>query len=191
MKVLLTVFAFFSFLLSPGAVQVATKALQPTKLEAFAGRSTAQVKWSKEVGRIDESDTHAIVTALIIEDGAQSPPRMRGIRIDLSNKSATDKVYLDETALVAIRNALAKIERGIEDYRKEVSSIPIRYYGAAEFWRPYERIHTLNAAYFIRPDSSGLSLSAYKHQEFRFPGHRPGELAEIISRAMRDLEQQP
>lgn len=188
MKSSVIVFAFVSFLLSPGAVQVATTALQPTKLEAFARRPTAQLKWSKEVGRIDEGKTHAVVTALIIEDATQSPYRMRGIRIDLNNENAIDQVYLDVTALVAVRNALVEIESGVESFRKEISSTPNRYHGAAEFWRPYQRIHTLNAAYYIRPDSSGLSLSAYEDdQEFRFPGHRPLELANLISQAIREL----
>lgn len=46
------------------------------------------------------------------------------------------------------------------------------------------------AAYYIRPGSSGLSLSAYKAEEFRFPTHRPIELADLIGRATRELNEQ-
>jgi len=42
-------------------------------------------------------------------------------------------------------------------------------------------------AYYIAPDSSGLALSAYKAQGFRFPGHRPSELAAAIGRAIEEL----
>jgi hypothetical protein len=189
MKSLAVAFALISPLLNFVLAQVTTTPLQPTKLEAFAAKSTAQVKWSKEVGRIDEGETQAIVTALIIEDATQFPYRMRGLRIDLNNINGVDQIYLDETALVAVRNALEEIESGVDSFLKERDKTPYRYRGAAEFWRPNDRIHTLNAAYFIRPDSSGLSLSAYKNQEFRFPGHRPGELAALITRAIRELNQ--
>jgi hypothetical protein len=179
----------FALLLNVVLVQVTPTALKPTKLEAFTGSPTAHVKWSKEVGRIDEARVHAVVTVLSVEDVRQPPHRMRGIRIDLTNESATDQIYLEEDTLTRIKSALGEIQSGIESFRRDRSDTPIRYFGAEEFWRPYERIHTLNAAYYIRPDSSGLSLSAYKSQEFRFPGHTPSELAELIGRAIRELQQ--
>jgi len=55
-------------------------ALQPTPLEAFAGLPATHVAWSQEVGRLDTTEAHAVVTALILEDTAQPPDRMRGIR---------------------------------------------------------------------------------------------------------------
>ena len=68
------------------------------------------------------------------------------------------------------------------------ASSPYRYLGAAEFWHPHPEVHTLNAAYYIAPDSSGLSLSAYKGQQFRFPNHRLSELAKVIGIAMDELK---
>jgi hypothetical protein len=185
MKSFASAAVLFNFLLNV-IIQVS---LEPTKLEAFASRPKSRVTWSSQVGRIDGAKTQAIVTALIIEEAGQSANRMRGIRIDLSNENTTDQIYLEEAKLEAIKKALVEIESGSESFRKEISSTPVRYYGAAEFWRPYQRIHTLNAAYYIRPESSGLSLSAYKDQEFRFPDHRPRELADLISRAIKELNQ--
>jgi hypothetical protein len=81
-----------------------------------------------------------------------------------------------------------EIESGIGTFRKEPAGSPYRYLGAAEFWHPHLKVHTLNAAYYVAPESSGLSLSAYKDQGFRFPDHRPSELAELIGMAMNELQ---
>lgn len=191
MRSVATLIALCGFLLNIGFAQVRpTHYLQPTKLEAFAGRPTARVTWSKEVGRIDSNEARVVVTALIIEDTVQPPHRMRGIRIDLANQSAKDQVYLEESTLELVKRALGEIESGIESFRKEPASAPYRYRGACELWQPRPTVHTLSAAYYIAPDSSGLSLTAFKGQEFRFPDHKPSELTEAISRAMNDLKQQ-
>jgi hypothetical protein len=182
--------ALCGFLLNIGLAQVKpTPSLQPTPLEVFAARPTAQIKWSEAVGHIDSGETRVIVTALIIENSVEPPHRMRGIRIDLANQNARDQVYVEEGKLEALKNALHEIESGIESFRKEPESSPYRYLGAAEFWHPNVMVHTLNAAYYIAPHSSGLSLSAYKGHEFRFPDHRPSELAKAISQAMNELKQ--
>ena len=189
MRSAFVVAALCGFLLNIGLAQVKpTSSLQPTRLEAFAGQPTAQVTWSKEIGQIKSDEASVIVTALIIEDGVHTPHRMCGTRIDLANQNARDQVYLGEAKLEAVRKALEEIESGIEGYRKEPADTRYRYYGAAEFWHPNLKVHTLNAAYYIAPDSSGLSLSAYKGQGFRFPDHRPSELARVIGMALDELK---
>ena len=188
MRSAITVAALCCFLLNIGLAQVKpTPSLQPTRLEAFAGQPNAHVTWSKEVGQIKSDEAHVVVTALMIKD-AMAPQRMCGVRIDLSNQNAKDQVYLEAAKLEGVRKALEEIESGIAGYHKEPSNTPYRYYGAAEFWHPHLRLHTLNAAYYIAPDSSGLSLSAYKGHGFRFPDHRPSELAKAISLAMEELK---
>ena len=172
-----------------GLAQVPTRGLQPTPLEAFARQPTAHVTWSEQVGRIESTEACAVITVLVIEDSVHPPHRMRGVRIDLENKAARDQIYLDETKLAAVKNAVDEIASGIQEYRSDQDRTPFRYYGAAEFWRPNENVHTLNVAYYIAPDSSGLSLSAKKTQQFRFPDHSPAELAEAIGRAMAKLQE--
>ena len=189
MRSAISVAALCGFLLNIGLAQIKpTPSLQPTRLEAFAGESTAQVTRSKEVGQIESDEARVVVTALIIEDAVHTPHRMCGIRIDLANQKARDQVYIEEAKLEAIRLALEEIESGIESFRKEAASSPYRYLGAAEFWHPHPEVHTLNAAYYIAPDSSGLSMSAYKGQGFRFPNHRLSELAKVIGIAMDELK---
>lgn len=189
MRLAVTVAALLGFLLNVTLAQVKpTPPLQPTRLEAFALQPTAEVTWSKEVGQLESNEARVIVTALMIKDAAQPPHQMCGIRIDLTNRKASDQVYLEEAKLEAVRKALEEIESAIEGFRKERSDTPYRYHGAAEFWHPHLRVHTINAAYYIAPDSSGLSLSAYKGQEFRFPGHRPSEFGKAIGMAMDELK---
>ena len=144
---------------------------------------------AKKLGQIQSDEARVIVTALILDDAVQPPHRMCGMRIDLHNQNARDQVYLEEAKAEAVKRALHEIEGEIESFREEPASSPYRYQGAAEFWHPHLKVHTLNAAYYIAPESSGLSLSAYKGQEFRFPDHRPSELAKAIGKAMDELKQ--
>jgi hypothetical protein len=65
------------------------QSLQPTALEAFAGRPTAHVKWSKLSGSLESQESRATVTAIIVEDKTSDPSVMRGIRIDLAHIGAT------------------------------------------------------------------------------------------------------
>lgn len=166
--------------------------LQPTRLEAFATQPAARVLWAKEMGQINSSEARVVVTALIVEDEAEPPGRLRGIRIFLSKQDVTDQVYIEEAKLEAVRKALAEIARRVEEFHNEQSDTPLRYSGSAVFRQlnENEMFHTLNAAYYIVPGSSGLSLSAFKDQEFRFPYHNPSELAALIGRAMEELKQQ-
>jgi len=190
MRSTLVVAALCCFLMNIGLAQVKpTSSLEPTRLESFAGHPTAQVTWSKEIGQIKSDEASVIVTALVIEDVVHTPHRMCGTRIDLANQNARDQVYLEDAKLEAVRKALEEIESGIDGYRKEQADSSHRHYGAAEFWHPDLKVHTLNATYYIAPDSSGLSLSAYKGQGFRFPDHRPAELAKLIRMAVDELKQ--
>lgn len=90
---------------------------QPTPLEAFARQPATHIAWSKEVGRFDSGEGHAVVTALILEDKAQGPHRMRGVRIDLSNQDSEDEVYLGEETLGTFKSALDEISRNIPESR--------------------------------------------------------------------------
>ena len=106
----------------------------------------------KEVVRLDSSDAHAVVTALILGDTAQPPDRMRGIRIDLSGQASKDEVYLGEETLSAYKNALEEISQFTLVYRNPERDKAARggtnYLGARLFWYGDNapRVHALNAA---------------------------------------------
>ena len=188
MKTAVIAVALFGFLLNIGRVQQKPTSLQPTKMEAFAGQPAAHVTWSKEIGKIESDEARVIVTALSIEAAVPDIRRMCGIRIELTSRKARDQVYIEQAELDTLKKALEEIESGIDGFRKERRTSPYRYLGAAEFWHPHLKVHTLNAAYYIAPDSSGLSLSAYKGEEFRFPNHRLSELAKVVGTAIAELK---
>ena len=169
--------------------------LQPTPLEAFAHMPATHIAWSKEVGRIDSREAHAVVTALILEDTAQPPDRMRGIRIHLSAKDFEDTVYLGEETLGAYKKALDEIateaaqERSKGTTRDNLTRQGTSYVGTDVFWYATKapRVHSLNAAYYFAADSSGLYLSAFQPKGFRFPDEDPSKLSLAICRAMEQL----
>jgi hypothetical protein len=195
MKSFLSLITCVVFLSSIGQNQVnPPSSLQLTPLEWFVRQSATHVAWSNEVGRLDSTDAHAVVTTIILEDAGQPSDRLRGIRIDLANQSTKDEVYLDEETLDVYKKALIEISHGAlrarEMYAKTVTPGGVKYFGAEVFWygdRP-ARVRTLDAAYYFTSDSSGLALHAGKHAEFRFPNQDPLELATAIECATDQLK---
>lgn len=186
-----------TLLLILGQAQVCpTSSLQPTPLEAFAHLPATHVAWSNEVGRIDGKEDRAVIMAVVLEDTAQPPDRMRGIRIDLSGRDAKDEVYLGEETLSAFRDALDEIsreaarKRSAHTGRDGVTPGGTAFLGARLFWYGdnVPQVHTLNAAYYFAPDSSGLVLSAFKRAGFRFPDEDPAHLSAAIVRALDQLK---
>jgi hypothetical protein len=195
MKSVLSLIACAACLLSIGQSQVSpSPSLQPTPLEWFARQSATHVAWSDEVGRLDSTEAHAVVTAIVLEDTAQPPDRLRGIRIDLANQSTKDEVYLDEETLGVYEKALNEISHGAPQFRdrsaKNVAPGGAGYFGAEVFWYGDRapRVRALDAAYYFASDSSGLALHAGKNAEFRFPDQDPLQLAAAIERAMDELK---
>ena len=192
MRTAVSIAALFLVVANVGTARVSAEtALRPTSFEAFAGQPGVRVAWFKDVGRIDAGEASVAVTALVVEDTSLPARRMRGVRIDLANRRATDRVFLEASKLAAVKDALQEIDRELPSQLRIGSNAAYRYFGAAEFWHPGVRVHALNAAYYIAPDSSGLSLSAYNAQEFRFPDHTPSELATVLTRAIDELKTQP
>jgi hypothetical protein len=148
------------------------------------------IAWSNEVGRLDTAEAHAVVTALILEDTAQPPDRMRGVRIDLRNRDSEDQVYLGEETLAVYKNALDEITRSVNLSAKDVAPGGCEYFGAEVFWYGYKipRVHALTAAQYFKFDSSGLSVSAFKHTEFRFPHQDASQLSVAIAAAIDQLK---
>ena len=146
------------------------------------------IAWSREIGRIDSSDAHAVLTALILEDTARPPDRMRGVRIDLQNHRFKDQVYLGEETLATYRDALDEISRLAKREGKQLQSGQTAYYGAGVFCCQVPRVHALGAADYTAPNSSGLSLSAYKGEEFRFPGQEAAQLSRQFAEAIEELK---
>src|SRR5437660_1333820 len=107
----------------------------PKKASPSCSTSTRASR-SSEVGRIDSKEAHAVITVVIVEDTAQPPDRMRGIRVDLSKGDRRDVVYLGEETLPAYRDALDEIsreaarERSANNVRENLTQDGTAYVGA-------------------------------------------------------------
>jgi hypothetical protein len=187
----------FTVLLNLGWSQAPpNSALRPTPLEAFSGEPNTRVSWSSEVGRIDSKEAHAVITVVIVEDTAQPPDRMRGIRVDLSKGDRRDVVYLGEETLPAYRDALDEIsreaarQRSANNVRENLTPDGTAYVGACIF-RYVDGsppVHALSAAYYFAPDSFGMAVNSFRNVEFRFPNRDPSQLSVAISLAIDQLK---
>lgn len=164
------------------AQESATPTLQPSPLEAFAGRPTARVKWSKEIGRLESQESRATITALVVEDTTSEPKVMRGVRIDLTHVGATpscDWKYTAWTIMCKRVNAAVYIEESrMESVRNGVKR------GAAEL-RPMEFISMYNMT------SMGVAQSGLIVCGYQFSSRRPDDLAELFASAIGELKAAP
>jgi len=81
-----------------GKTQLDTSAIpEPTVFEKIAKQRGTTIILSEEVGRVESSESQAIITALILENSYYRPSRVRGIRIDLRNASTSDHIFMDES----------------------------------------------------------------------------------------------
>lgn len=170
-------------LLNIGLGQVnPTPSLQPTPLEAFAGRPTAHVTWSKVIGRLESQESRATITALIVEDKTSEPSVMRGIRVDLAHIGATPSCnwkYWAWRIMCRRANAAVYVEEGrLETVRNGIKR------GAAEL-RPMEFISQYSMTAPGRA-STGLIVCGYQ-----FSDRQPGDLAALFTSAIAELKAAP
>jgi hypothetical protein len=187
--------ALLGFLLGLGRAQVnPTPRFQPTPLEAFAKQPTSHIAWSNEAGRIDSKEAHAVITALVVEDTAQPPDRLLGIRIDLADQDGKDQVYLGEETLGAFKDATDQISRDAArgcSWNSGGACSSNLFVGAALFWYADRtpRVHTLTAAHYFMQGSSGLVLGTLGVGRFWFPDQDASQLSAAIARAMNQLKE--
>jgi hypothetical protein len=175
--------AICCLLLNIGIAQVnSTPSLEPTPLEAFAGRPTAHLTWSEVIGGLESQESRATVIALVVEDKTSDPSVMRGIRVDLAHIGATpgcDWKYWSWRIMCERANAAIYIEEGrLERVRDGVRR------GAAEL-RPMEFIskYSMTAS---GKETTGLIVCGYTLSE-----RQPAELAELFTSAIAKLKGAP
>ena len=169
--------------LNIGIAQVnSTPSLEPTPLEAFAGRPTAHVTWSQVIGSLESQESRATVTALIVEDNTSDPGVMRGIRVDLAHigptpscdwkywawrimcQRANAAIYIEEVRLEGVRNG---VKRGAAELRP------------MEFISKYGKI-------VQGQKTTGLIVCGYQFSE-----RQPEELSELFTSAIAKLKGAP
>jgi hypothetical protein len=196
MKFLASLTAFVALLPVAGHAQAgAASAPQPTPLEAFAKQPAARVAWSGEAGRIDSREAHAVITALVVEDHAQPPDRLQGVRIDFSDQDGKDQVYLGEETLPAFKKAFDEISQSAAHGCAWNSGgrvcPPTLIVGAALFWYGdrVPNVHTLTAGHYFQQGSTGLVLQTIGVGRFWFPDQDASQLSAAFARAMDQLKQ--
>ncbi len=164
--------------------QSASPATQPSPMEALAGSSTVRTLWSGELGRLEQGNISAVVTALILEDGGR---RISGVAIDLSGAGAKERIYLDEEATERTRAAMIEIMDAVARHPMGNGCM-----GAKEFWPgydwPWNKYHELNVDY------CGDDLVLYgrgREGAFRFAGKTPDDLAAVLASAQEQLKTAP
>ena len=120
-------------------------ASQLEALERFAKQPAAKVTWSREVDRIEADQARAVVTALIVEDAAEPPKRVRGVRIDLVDGNAKDQVYASEEHLERLIKALDEISNGLPSFLARAVPGERGCFGSGEFWM--QQGHALSASH--------------------------------------------
>jgi hypothetical protein len=159
-----------------------TYSLQPTPLEAFAGRPAAQVTWSKVIGSLESQESRATITAIIVEDKTSKPSVMRGIQVALAHIGATptcDWKYTSWKIMCKRANAALYIEE------VRLGSVRDRIKLGAAQLRPMEFISQYRTNAPGRA-STGLIVCGYQ-----FSDRLPGELAELLTRAIVELKRSP
>jgi len=159
-------------------------------METFAHAAFVRTTWSGEIARIEQGDTRAIVTALVLEDSSQSFRQMRGVVIDLTSGNAKDRIYLDEAAIARTRTALAEIDDSVARWGVPGNGCM----GAEEFWPlynwPWNKLHELNVEFCGVPTDNTLDLSGRgRTGTYAFPGKTPSDLAAILVSATEQLKQ--
>jgi hypothetical protein len=161
---------------------------EPSALQKFIEQPASYTSESRVIGRIDDPAAQLIVTALVVSNGVIPPYKMQGIRIDLINETKRDQVYLAQQELDTIRAGIEKIDTEMVSFRdSKTGNDGMQCLGAAEFWHPDRRIHTLNVAYCVTSQSEWLNISANTSQNWKFLPQTGSRLAALLMQAKRDL----
>jgi hypothetical protein len=185
------VLAFCGLLLNTGGAQTddSPTASQLAAMEHYATRPTARIDWSKEADRIESGQTKAVITALVVDDATQSPRQMRGIRIDLASQDVTDRLYVGESFLKRLIDALDEVSKGMGSFLSR-STVSSRCFGSGAFLSAVrEGAHFFHASQCSMADGwFGLSVSTGA-AKFRFTDLTPSPFASAIGHAMDELKQ--
>jgi hypothetical protein len=165
---------------------------EPSRLEAFADRPGVHATWSSEIATLTSGPNQAIITAVVLEDGAN---RMRGVKIDLTNSVAHEIICLDEEAAGRTRDALVEIADAISRDHRVAGHVARSCMGAREFWPlydwPWNKYHELNAEVCANAGNSALVLSGRgRSQSYEFANETAEAAASIFTAAIQQFVNQ-
>jgi hypothetical protein len=155
----------------------------PQTLELFAARPTANVIWSKAIGRIESKEARASLAAVVIEDATTAPGLMRGLRIDLAHNIANpvcDWKYTAWRIMCERANAAVYVEE-----RELAADRDSLRHGAANL-PSCEQVSQYQSGTASRPESTGLIVCGYV-----FPDFQAARMAELFAKAIAELKAAP
>jgi hypothetical protein len=157
---------------------------QGDALQEFANRPAARAVWMQEVGRVDADGTHAVISAIEMDDATGQPRAVRGIRIDLTDASGEERVYIGVQNLPPNINALEEIAAEAPRYlARSPAGNHMRCFGSGYFWmRPTGDFSASECQM-----SSGRFLAVRGNRDFRFNGVEPASFASLLIRASEEL----
>jgi hypothetical protein len=182
--------AFCSFLVNVGFGQTAPpSAAQLEAFENYVGKPTARITWSKETGRIDTDQAHAVITAIVVQDAVQAPHQMRGIRIDLTAGNVKDRVYASEEFIPRLITALDGMSNSMpQSFNQSSARASANHcFGSETFW--LQEGHAFSASQCVFGDWRGLSVNTGRSSLFRFTAIDSSPFAAAIARARDELKQ--
>ena len=157
-------------------------AAQFEAFKRFAERPAARTAWSNEIGRVDTDRARLVITAMIVEDTAESAQQMRGIRMDLTEGDRKDRLYISEDHLDRFIHGMQDIAKSSHGFCPGRSDAPNRCHGSGVFWMPQGQGFTASECVF--GDWCGLVV----HQgDFRFTSTHAGDFAELFVAARDEL----
>jgi len=164
--------------------QVNSASLEKPSLEDLARRPGARVIRSKEVAHLESSESHAVVTTLVVEDSAQEGRWMRGVRVDLLRPYWKRTLYIEESSLQALKRIFDQLTLDIERVLL-FRPTGYGYVGSCEF-RDTPGLYPLAADF----DLSWPALRVFgpNGEELMFPGLMPSHLSKALSSAIDDLK---
>jgi hypothetical protein len=154
------------------------------ELQAFASRPTAHAGWTREIGRIDAEGTHAVISAIEMEDATQQRRSVRGVRIDLMDATGEERLYIDEQRLAPNIGALDEIANESPRFlARSPAGNHMRCFGSRYFWMRATGDFSASEC----QTGSGPFLEVRGTRDFQFHGLEPESFRNLLVRASEQI----
>jgi hypothetical protein len=152
------------------------QAAKPSALATVARQREARVIWSKELGRLEGGQAHAVFTALIVEDSTQHSKRPRGVRVDLTWPAGEGAIYIDEALLQPQQKIFDDLTRDLGTVEGS-GETHWGFIGSCVF-RDNPDVYPLVADFnYSGPESPALRIFGPKGEQIMFRGRTPSDLS--------------
>jgi hypothetical protein len=154
----------------------------------FAQQPQARVIWSTEVDRLESRDSHALVTALVVENSSQPSERMRGVRIDFSWSDKKSTIYIGEILLQPEKAIFDGLTLDVARGGVLPGFSGLGFIGSCEF-RDNPDLYPLVADFNSSgPDAPALRIIVGPKEQILFRGLTPSHLSRVLGDAINELK---